>query len=338
MSNIELANGNHELVALHRDAASGLTAIIAVHDRTLGPAIGGCRILPYRDLDAALDDVLRLSRGMTFKCAIAGIPYGGGKAVIIADPQTDKTPELLHAFGAFVESLGGRYITSFDSGTTLDDVRTIGERTQYAAGYADGYGNASESTAVGVFRCMQASWQSIAGADLAGVRVGIQGLGNVGSRLARLLIDAGAVLTVTDKDSSTAAELPSTWTTPEQIHAADIDIFAPCALGAVLNERTIPDIRARIVCGGANNQLATPDDAERLRARGIVYCPDYLVNAGGIVELHHQHIRSNATALCEHLSSLADRLTEVLVQAQTENVDTVTIADRIVAERLGKTV
>ncbi|QGN55640.1 Glu/Leu/Phe/Val dehydrogenase dimerization domain-containing protein [Novosphingobium sp. Gsoil 351] len=333
MSTADLDSSDHELVAIYRDAASDLVAIVAVHDRALGPAIGGCRMLPYATLEHALTDVLRLSRGMTYKCAIAGIPYGGGKAVIIGDPLTAKNPALLHAFGDFVESLGGRYITSFDSGTTLDDIRVIGERTQYSAGYADGYGNASASTAIGVFHCMARAWREVGGTDLRGVRVGIQGLGNVGARLAGLLGEAGAVLTVADTDPARDAQLFGAVVAADEILSADIDILAPCALGAILNERSIPTIRARVIAGGANNQLAANEDADLLRASGILYCPDYLTNAGGIVELHHQRMGSTPEALAAHLATLADTLGEVIVTAAQCGKSTAAVADHMAEAR-----
>jgi leucine dehydrogenase len=191
MNPLDHPDTDHELVQWRRDPDSGLEAIIAIHDRSLGPAIGGCRILPYASREAALTDVLRLSRGMTYKCAIGGIPYGGGKAVIIADPACDKTTALLHAMGRFVDELGGKYITSFDSGTTLDDVRVMGEVTAHVGGIAEGFGNASQSTAIGVFTCMEESWRHLTGGDLSGARVAIQGMGNVGRRLAMLLSEAG---------------------------------------------------------------------------------------------------------------------------------------------------
>ena len=324
---------NHELIALRRDAKSGLSAIIAIHDSSLGPAIGGCRILPYPTSAAALVDVLRLSRGMTYKCAIAGIPYGGGKAVIVADPMQDKTPALLHAMGDFVESLGGRYIVSFDSGTTLEDIRVVAERTRFAAGIAEGYDNASASTALGVFHCMATAWRAVSGRDLAGARIAIQGLGNVGARLAALLSKAEAELIVADVDGAKVSAMRGTAAPSDRIHAADVDIFAPCALGAVLNERSIAELKARVVVGGANNQLATPEDANRLAARGILYCPDYLANAGGIIELHHQRAGSDGAALAAHVASLADTFGEVLDRATREGSTTAEVCDRMAEQR-----
>ena len=325
---------DHELVMLRRDPTTGLEALIAVHDRTLGPAIGGCRMLPYATREDALRDVLRLSRGMTFKCSIGGIPYGGGKAVIIGDPARHKTRELLHAMGRFVDELGGKYITSFDSGTTLDDVRTIGETTPHIGGIADGFGNASQSTALGVFHCMEASWRHLTGEGLNGARVAIQGMGNVGKRLASLLLDAGATLTISDINAAACEGIDAKVAAPEDIHSADVDIFAPCALGGVLNAQSIPQLRARLVTGGANNQLATALDAERLRERGILYCPDYLANAGGIIELHYQRGGGGPNQLAAHLASLAVTTRKVIERAERSGQTTAEVAGQIAMERL----
>lgn len=327
---------DHELVVVRQDAASGLRAIIAVHSRALGPAIGGCRVSPYATMSEALKDAVRLSRGMTYKCAIAGIPYGGGKAVILADPATHKTPSLLRAMGAFVDTLGGVYITSFDSGTTRDDVRIMGEATAFVAGIAEGYDDASASTAAGVLRCMAEAWHSRTGRTLNGAHVAIQGLGNVGRRLAGMLLDAGARLTVADVLRGRMTGLDAQVVEPARIHAVEADIFSPCALGAVLNARSIPELKARIVVGGANNQLESPTDARRLGDRGILYCPDYLANAGGIVELHHQRLGQGYDAVAAHLLSLADTLREVIRRAGASGLTTAEEADRIAEARFGK--
>ena len=334
MNLLDHPDTDHEMVMFRRDAATGLEAIIAIHDRSIGPAIGGCRILPYTSREKALYDVLRLSRGMTYKCAIGGIPYGGGKAVIIADPATDKTAALLHAMGQFVDELGGKYITSFDSGSTLEDVRTMGEITEHVGGIAEGFGNASQSTAMGIFHCMQAAWEAQSGSDLSGTRVAIQGMGNVGRRLAVLLREAGVRLIVSDIDPAACDGIEAEIVSPEDIHRVAADIFAPCALGGVLNSATIPELAARLVCGGANNQLAEPEDAERLCARGIAYCPDYLANSGGIIELHYQRGGGDHAALARHLASLADTTFEVFARAERTGETTAAIADAIAMDRV----
>lgn len=334
MNTFDHPDTDHELVQWRHDPATGLNAFIAIHDRSLGPAIGGCRILPYSSREAALQDVLRLSRGMTFKCAISGIPYGGGKAVIIAEPSRDKTTALLHAMGRFVDDLNGKYITSFDSGTTLADVWTIGEVTPHVGGIADGFDNASQSTAEGVFTCMAAGWHHLTGAGLAGASVAIQGMGQVGRRLAALLYQAGARLILSDVDPLACDGIDGKIVAPERIHAADADIFAPCALGGVLSRETIPEIRARLICGGANNQLTAVGDAEQIRDRGILYCPDYLANAGGIIELHYQRGGGDRAALRRHLASLADTLQHVIDEAKESGATTAAVADAIALRRI----
>lgn len=329
----------HALVTSRHDAAAGLTAIIAVHNDDRGPAIGGCRILPYPTPEAAIGDVLRLSRGMTYKTAIADIPYGGGKAVIIADPARQKTELLLEAMGAFVDSLGGRYITSFDSGTTLDDVRVIARRTRHAAGFLPEAGNASGSTALGVYQCMRAAAEVVWGAPrLAGLRVAIQGVGNVGMRLAELLARDGAELLIADavpaRAEAVAARIGGRTVASDAILFEPCDILAPCALGGILSADSIPHLAARAIVGGANNQLAEPEDDARLLARGILYCPDYLANAGGIIDLHYQRSRWDPAAVERHVTSLADTFRDVMARATREGRPTGEIADRIAEERV----
>jgi leucine dehydrogenase len=328
----------HMLVTTRQDMASGLTALIAIHNESRGPAMGGVRMLKYASLDLAIKDVLRLSRGMTYKNAIAGIPYGGGKAVIIADPATEKTTALLHAMGDFVQSLNGRYITSFDSGTTLDNVRTIGERTAFVAGTLAMAGDASGSTANGIFYCMRAAAERVYGtADLRGIAVAIQGAGNVGARLARRLAADGARLIVADIDEAKARgvadETGATVAAIDDILAMPTDILSPCALGGILSAQSIPRVQARIVVGGANNQLATMEDGERLRAAGILYCPDYLANAGGIIDLHYQRSNWTSEAVDKHVASLADTFHEIAERSEALGVSTAEIADALARER-----
>ena len=332
----------HSLITARQDAGSGLSAIIAIHNDNRGPAIGGCRMRPYASFDEAMTDVLRLSRGMTYKTAIAGIPYGGGKAVVIADPGTQKSAALLHAMGDFVESLGGRYITSFDAGTSLADVATIGERTAHVGGTLAEAGDASGSTARGVFECIKVAVERAFGSPgLGGVKVAVQGVGNVGGRVAAMLADAGAELVLADVDAAAVARvadrLGARVVPTGDIHGAPVDVFSPCALGGVLSERSIPEIRARIVTGGANNQLAVPDDDSRLAARGILYCPDYLANAGGIIDLHYQRAGWSRAAVDAHVDSLGDTFREVLDRAARSGRGTGAIADEIAEERFGAT-
>jgi len=328
----------HVLVTARQDTASGLAAFIAVHNENRGPAMGGCRILKYASQDVAIKDVLRLSRAMTYKNAIADIPYGGGKAVIIADPRTEKTAELLHAMGDFVQSLGGRYITSFDSGTTLDDVCTIGERTEFVAGTLAAAGNASGSTANGIYFCMRAAAERVHGTtDLAGLTVAIQGVGNVGSRLSRRLAADGVRLIVADVDEAKARqaanETGATVVGIDDILATPADIVAPCALGGILSAQSIPGLKAKIIVGGANNQLATAHDDARLRAAGILYCPDYLANAGGIIDLHYQRSNWTSEAVDKHVASLATTFQEIIDRSESVNLGTSQVADTIARER-----
>ncbi|MGI9612112.1 MAG: Leu/Phe/Val dehydrogenase [Acidimicrobiales bacterium] len=281
----------HEQIVFCSEVAVGLSAIIAIHSTALGPAAGGCRMHPYESETAALTDVLRLSKGMSYKNALAGLPLGGGKAVIIGDPSSPTKPELLRAFARHVQSLAGRYWTAIDVGVGPVDADVLAEQCDYtfarASQYEPGF-NPSAFTARGGFAGIRAGVAHVSGSDdLAGVRVAIQGLGATGSRLAELLHGAGAQLIVADVNKEAVADVVSRFgadaVAPEEIHAQDVDVFAPCAFGAVLNDRTVPEVRAGVVCGLANNQLAEPRHGRALRERGIAYVPDYVVNAGGVM-------------------------------------------------------
>ncbi len=335
------AYDRHELVSFSSDAASGLKAIIAVHDTTLGPAVGGCRMYSYADEQAALHDVLRLSRGMTYKSALAGLPFGGGKSVIIGDPQQDKSRELLLAMGEFVDALGGRYVAAEDSGTGVADIRVMGERTRWVSGLEDNEygGDPSPSTAYGVYLGMRAAVRYRTGAtSLRGLKVAIQGLGHVGYYLAKFLRNAGAEVVGADVNAANlrraVEDLGVVAVDTADILAAEVDIFAPCAMGAVLNERSIPALRAGIVCGSANNQLAAAHDAAALRDRGILYCPDFLVNAGGIIDVHHQRLGSADSVRQEHIGRIEGSLREVLSRADDSRRPTEEIAEAMAEEIL----
>ncbi|MBE9551833.1 MAG: Glu/Leu/Phe/Val dehydrogenase, partial [Proteobacteria bacterium] len=271
---------DHEQVVFCRDTGSGLKAIVAIHNTARGPALGGCRMWPYETEEEALTDALRLSRGMTYKSALAGLPYGGGKAVIVGDPEQDKTEALWLAFGRFVDSLGGRYVTGEDVGTRPADLEIVRRATPHVAGIREGRaGDPSPATAAGVFAGIRVAAAARLGRDdLRGVRVALQGLGNVGFALGRRLAEAGAALYVSDIDELAVRKavrgLGATAVAPDEIHALNVDIFAPCALGAVINDTTVGDIRARVIAGSANNQLAEPRHGEVLRERGILYAPD----------------------------------------------------------------
>ena len=332
---------SHELVVFGADAGSGLRAIIAVHDTTLGPGVGGCRMYPYASDEAALMDVLRLSRGMTYKSALAGLPLGGGKSVIVGDPRKDKSPALLRAMGAFIDSLGGRYVAAEDSGTAPADLAVMAERTRHVSGLAaqDHAGDPSPSTARGVFLGIRTAVRHRLGADsCAGLRVAIQGLGHVGFRLAALLREDGATVYGADVHAENVErarrELGLQAVDSRDILSLDVDVLAPCALGGVLNAQSIPALRAGIVAGAANNQLSTPADGARLAQRGILYCPDFLINAGGIIDVHYQRSGLDRSGLPAHIQRIQDNLEEVLRRADSEQRPTDELAEALAREYL----
>lgn len=344
---------NHQQIAFFNDRQSGLRAIIAVHNTNLGPALGGCRMWPYSSEDEALSDVLRLSRGMTYKSAIANLKLGGGKAVIIGDPRTDKSDALLYAMGDFIEGLGGRYITAEDSGTSVIDILKMGERTSYVSGInkaSDHGGDPSPSTAYGVFVSLrEAVTYKLGRSNLKGLKVAIQGLGNVGYRLAEYLHEAGALLYVTDIIQASVdravRELGATVVTGDEIFGLDVDVFAPCALGAAINDKTIGQLKAGIIAGAANNQLATVDHGHQLHKKGILYTPDYVVNAGGIIDVYYQRKMSEpgysaqnyASDLAAKVEEIGDTLKEIFDRSAAENIPTFMVADRVAEERFNKT-
>lgn len=326
----------HELVTFGRDERTGLRAIIAVHSTALGPAVGGCRMFPYASEEEALNDVLRLSRGMTYKSALAGLPFGGGKSVIIGDPREGKTAQLMRAMGDFVHSQGGRYVAAEDSGTGVDDIRLMAERTPYVSGVEDNEfgGDPSPSTALGVFLAIRTAVRHRLGQDsVRGIRVALQGLGHVGFYLAKFLVEDGAEVIATDVNEANLAravqELGVCAVAPDDIVAQEVDVFAPCAMGAVLNRRSIETLRAGIVAGAANNQLATPQDGDSLQERGILYCPDFLINAGGIIDVHHQRLGSSDTEKQLHIRRIESTLGQVLEQADENHRQTNTIAEEL---------
>ncbi|MDO9321141.1 MAG: Glu/Leu/Phe/Val dehydrogenase dimerization domain-containing protein, partial [Pseudomonas sp.] len=291
----------HEQVIYSQDKSSGLKAIIAIHDTSLGPALGGCRMWPYSSDELALRDVLRLSRGMSYKSALANLPLGGGKAVIIGDPRSGKSEALFQAMGDFVESLGGRYITAADSGTGVAEMQIMAQRTRHVAGAdpreaLDGGsrdGDPSPSTAYGVFVGLQAAVQHRLGrSDLNGLKVAIQGVGQVGFGLAQQLKAAGAQLWVSDifaaNERRAVEQLGAIAVGQHEIYGLDVDVFAPCAMGGILNLQTLEALRAPVIAGAANNQLADAQLAEELQRRGCLYAPDYAINAGGIIDVCYE--------------------------------------------------
>jgi leucine dehydrogenase len=330
----------HEQVLFARDVPSGLRAIVALHSTVLGPAFGGCRMWPYASEAEALTDVLRLSRGMTYKAAICALPYGGGKSVILGDARQGKTRALLRAMGQVVERLGGRYVVADDIGTTLDDLRVMREVTAHTAAATLAAGQPLPVTAFGVFQAIRAAVAyGLGRQDLDGLRVAVQGLGNVGLPLCRYLADAGAALLVTDLDQARVAgaadQFGARAVEPEAIYRQPADVFAPCALGAVLNDRTIPLLEAKIVCGGANNQLAEARHAAALAARGILFVPDYIANAGGVIDFHQERIGDDAPdAVLEAVARIHAITSDVLERARRTGETPLQVADRIVLERL----
>lgn len=330
----------HEDVIFAHDAATGLFAIIAVHDTRLGPALGGCRMWPYDHAGDALTDALRLSRGMTYKNAVAGLPLGGGKAVIIADPKKHKTPELMEAFGRHVDRLGGAYITAEDVGISPEDMEAVARSTEHVRGTREtGLGDPSPYTALGVFAGIQAAARHVYGSeDLGGRTVSVQGLGSVGFGLAGHLHKAGAKLIVSDIDAPAVLRAIDAFDAiavdPAEAHMAPMDIFAPCALGAGLNSRTIPRISAKIVAGAANNQLQTEADGARLKERGILYAPDYVINAGGVISIALAKPGSGDNTVRHQTLAIGETLTEIFRRADSEDRSPEKIADEIAEERL----
>ncbi|MBO6717279.1 MAG: Glu/Leu/Phe/Val dehydrogenase [Rhizobiaceae bacterium] len=332
----------HECIWLGRDEERGLTAIVAIHDTRLGPALGGTRVWPHETFDAALTDALRLSRGMTYKAAVANLPLGGGKAVIWADPARDKTPQLLDAYAEMLAQLDGQYFTAEDVGLSLADADYLRERARNVTGTTKGGSlNPSPVTAHGVYLGLKAAFAWRNGHDdLTGVRIAVQGLGSVGWALCERLRDDGAKLIVSDINELRVAkarkELGAETTTPDAILAAEADIFAPCALGAVLSAETIPLLQAGIVAGAANNQLAGHDDAKLLMDRGILYAPDYVINAGGLINVAGEldpdgYDRERVMA---RLPEIPRTLTDIFARAEKQGRPTNDVAREIAEERL----
>lgn len=332
--------GQHENIVFVQDSETGLKAIIAVHDTTLGPALGGCRIWPYDTSFDALTDALRLSKGMTYKNALAGLDLGGGKAVIIADPRKDKSPELMEAFGRHVERLSGTYVTAEDVGAAPSDMEAIARQTDHVRGTRKtGLGDPSPYTALGVFEGIKASVKHVFGtSSLEDRKVSVQGLGNVGFGVAEKLHEAGAKLTVSDIHAPAVLKaietLGATAVDPAEAHKVEADIFVPCALGAGLNARTIPQIRAKIIAGAANNQLQTPSDGAALKKRGILYAPDYAINAGGVISIALAKPGEKDRLVLEKTIAIGDTLRTIYERADREEMTPEQVADRLAEERL----
>lgn len=335
---------NHEMVVFHSDKATGLKAIIAIHNSQLGPATGGCRMYPYANESDAIRDVLRLSRGMTYKSALADLPLGGGKSVIIGDPRCDKTPDMMRAMGDFIHQLGGRYIGAEDSGTGVNDILQMAERTPFVSGINQQSkygGDPSPVTAYGVFIGIKTTLEHLGYQDVNGRSVAIQGVGNVGFSLCKLLCDAGAEVFVSDINPNNlkrAAEIGANIVTNETILELPVDVFAPCAMGAVINDANLSNLRCKAIAGAANNQLATAEMADKLLHKGILYAPDYVINAGGIIDVYYQNIGVFDTAkIYQHVATIGEKLASIFTRSKSEKLTTQHIADRMAEAKFYET-
>ena len=343
--NDHLKDAGHEQVVFCQDRASGLKAIIAIYSTALGPALGGTRFYPYADEDAAVEDVLKLSKAMAYKAACAGIDLGGGKAVILGDPARDKTEALLRAFGRFVESLGGRYYTACDVGTYVTDMDVIAKETRFATGRSPEDGGAGDSavlTAYGVFQAMRAAAEHTWGAPtLHGRRVAVEGVGKVGFHLVEHLLADGASVVVSDVDAAALERTTALGDVEtagvEQLRTLQADVYAPCALGASVTDELVPQLQARVVCGAANNQLAHPGVEKQLADRGVLYTPDYVANAGGLVQVADEAVgrggfrfeRAKAKA-----AGIYDTTLSIFRLADADGVPPAVAADRLAERRM----
>lgn len=337
---------DHEAVHLFRDAKSGLSAIIAVHSTHMGPAAGGVRFWHYADSTHAITDALRLSRGMSFKNAMAGLPMGGGKAVILADQAKTKTPEMLRAFGRIIDSLGGRYITAEDVGMTDDDMVVIRSETDHVSGLPVESGAAGGDpgpyTALGIFLGVKAAAKRALGSDsVKDVHVAIQGIGSVGGGLAKLLAAEGARLTLADvnvdRAKALAAEYGGDAVSADEILTTEANIVSPCALGAILDEQSIATLRCSAVAGGANNQLATPADGQRIHDRGILFAPDYVINAGGIINVGLEYLgQGDQVEVESRIAKIPERLEQVWQESAETGDPAADVADRIARRLIGR--
>ena len=338
-----IAERDHEQVVICHDKRSGLKAIIGVHNTTLGPALGGCRMWTYASDYDALNDVLRLSRGMTYKAAVAGLNLGGGKAVIIGDPRTQKTEAMFRAFGRFIEGLGGRYITAEDVGTSTQEMVWIRSETKYVTGIPvelGGSGDPSPVTAFGTYVGIKACAAVKFGSDsLAGKRVAIQGAGNVASTLAKHLTEEGAKVIITDiymdKANEVARATGAEVVQAEAIYGIDCDIFAPAALGAVINDQTIAQLKCAIVAGPANNQLADEErHSQALKERGILFAPDYVINAGGLINVANELEGYSQTRALKQAESIYDVLKKILLLAEQRDITSIEASNHVAEERI----
>ncbi|WP_150284223.1 Glu/Leu/Phe/Val dehydrogenase [Rummeliibacillus sp. TYF-LIM-RU47] len=333
---------DYEQVVICQDKTSGLKAIIAIHDTTLGPALGGTRMWTYESEEAAIEDALRLARGMTYKNAAAGLNLGGGKTVIMGDPFKDKNEEMFRALGRFIQGLNGRYITAEDVGTTVADMDLIHEETNYVTGISPAFGssgNPSPVTAYGVYVGMKAAAKAAFGTDsLEGKRISVQGLGNVAYSLCKHLHEEGAKLIVTDINENAVKrvvdEFGAVAVSPEEIYAQDVDIFAPCALGAIINDETIPQLKAKVIAGSANNQLKDSKHGEIIHEKGIIYAPDYVINSGGVINVADELYGYNYDRAMKKVEGIYDSITKIVEISERDNIPTYLAANRMAEDRI----
>ena len=337
-----IRNEGHEQVVYCHDKDVGLKAIISIHDSTLGAAVGGCRMYPYASEDAALEDVLRLSRGMTYKSSISGLSWGGGKAVIIGDPKKDKNPAMLKRFAQFVDTLGGRYVTAKDVGISTDDLKIMREVSRHVLGM-DGVpgssGDPSVYTGWGVYNGMKAAAAQVWGSDsLKGKRIAVQGLGKVAVYLISHLVKEGADVIGADVDRDAVERAKSEYgvkiVDADKILFEDCDILSPNAMGGSITKDVASKIKCRVVAGGANNQLATPEEGYALMQRGIVYAPDYAINAGGIMNIYNEIGGYDAKKAWDHVAQIRGTVAKILERAKNEKMPPHIIADRMAEERI----
>lgn len=343
---------DHEMVQFVREPSSGLTAIIAIHSSHLGPGAGGTRFWHYRDPAGAMRDALRLSRGMSYKNAMAGLPMGGGKAVVLADNQSTKTPEMLAAFGDAIEALGGRYVTAEDVGMSEADMVAISRRTAHVSGLpVEGEGAAGGDpgpfTAMGIYHGIKAAVRHKLGKDsVAGVHIAIQGTGSVGGGVARLLAKDGAMLTLADinetRAKALAAELDAEAVHCDAIMGVTCDVFSPNALGAILDDEGIARLDCQVVAGGANNQLARENHGQALAERGILYAPDYVINAGGIISVAMEYLSRQQNEACDinevrkRIAQIPERLEQIWQESDSSGISSDVVADRMAQKLIGR--
>ncbi|PGL72388.1 branched-chain amino acid dehydrogenase [Bacillus sp. AFS055030] len=333
---------DYEQVVFCQDKASGLKAIIAIHDTTLGPALGGTRMWTYETEEAAIEDALRLAKGMTYKNAAAGLNLGGGKTVIIGDPRKDKNEAMFRAFGRYIQGLNGRYITAEDVGTTVADMDLIHEETDYVTGISPSFGssgNPSPVTAFGVYRGMKAAAKEAFGTDsLEGKKIAIQGVGNVAYSLCEYLHEEGAQLIVTDINKEAVQRaveaFGATAVDPDDIYGVECDIYAPCALGATINDKTIPQLKAKVIAGSANNQLKETRHGDLIHELGIVYAPDYVINSGGVINVADELYGYNYDRAMKKVEGLYDNIAKVIEISKRDGIPTYLAADRLAEERI----